>query len=434
MVALNHPQLDTCCRHAYITTLRKLGWGKVAALTQDGAKYSNTMAQLQDEFQNNQIQFIINRKVPMEATNMSLVWYLNQLRITPLFFQYLRDLKDRGAKIIIGDFHTNSARHILCEAYKAEMTQQQGFVWFLPGWFEPDWYDIDRMRRDKETKQVRNQTESKDKNGHSGTINMFVETEVGELPSCSTSEMILALDGHFSLVHANYAPDGNMVVGNRTVQEWKKEVKRRWMKTKEDYYKLFKEDSTSTKFIEKTYHLNKYSGYVYDAVWLYAFALHKLVGNQSNNSYIENWHSERTVKNLVNVIKNTSFLGVSGWINFDDKLSRLSNVRILQWLKNGSHGRIENEIGVYLPDYKRNINDTTDSKNRKMKKWNPDLINWQTTDGLKPLDNPKECGILSAFATKLDVDCQLAITFVFIINFSVLLLIICVLFLVFRRR
>ena len=136
----------------------------------------------------------------------------------------------------------------------------------------------------------------------------------------------------------------------------------------------------------------------------------------------------------MNVIKNTSFLGVSGWINFDDKLSRLSNVRILQWLKNGSHGRIENEIGVYLPDYKRNINDSTGSKNRKMKKWNPELINWQTTDGLKPLDNPKECGILSAFATKLDVDCQLAITFVFIINFSVLLLIICVLFLVFRRR
>ena len=60
-------------RHAYIATLQKLGWSKVAALTQDGQKYSDYMSSLQDEFQNNGIEFVMNRKFPKEATDMSMV-------------------------------------------------------------------------------------------------------------------------------------------------------------------------------------------------------------------------------------------------------------------------------------------------------------------------------------------------------------------------
>ena len=48
----------------------------------------------------------------------------------------------------------NAARHIMCEAYKAKMTQKQGFVWFLPGWFEKDWYDIDSLAKNKRRRQT----------------------------------------------------------------------------------------------------------------------------------------------------------------------------------------------------------------------------------------------------------------------------------------
>ena len=48
--------------------------------------------------------------------------------------QYLQDLKERGAKIIIGEFYASSARQIMCAAYKERMTQREGYVWFLPGW------------------------------------------------------------------------------------------------------------------------------------------------------------------------------------------------------------------------------------------------------------------------------------------------------------
>ena len=44
-----------------------------------------------------------------------------------------------------------------------------------------------------------------------GTIQMFEDTQVGILPSCSTHEMLQALHGHLSLVHANFAPEDSMI-------------------------------------------------------------------------------------------------------------------------------------------------------------------------------------------------------------------------------
>ena len=77
-----------------MTALKELGWRKVAALTQDGAKYSDYMSTLQvqystvqysrtqysdyistlqDEFKNNHMEFIMNRKFPKEAIDMKMV-------------------------------------------------------------------------------------------------------------------------------------------------------------------------------------------------------------------------------------------------------------------------------------------------------------------------------------------------------------------------
>ena len=49
----------------------------MAALSQEGAKYSDFMSYLQDEFQNNNIQFVINRKFPKDSTDMSMVGCLS---------------------------------------------------------------------------------------------------------------------------------------------------------------------------------------------------------------------------------------------------------------------------------------------------------------------------------------------------------------------
>ena len=75
-------------------------------------------------------------------------------------------------------------------------------------------------------------------------------------------------------------------------------------------------------------HPNKYSGYVYDAVWLYAKALDSLI--KQNKSYIQDIHSERSVNEFVKIIQQTDFQGVSGRINFvNGQHSRLSNVKVI---------------------------------------------------------------------------------------------------------
>ena len=89
LVVINPKRLNNWySRHAYISTLRSLDWKKVAALTQEGAKYSDFMSNLQDEFQNNNIQFVINRKFPKESSDMSMVTYhLSYLVIVSSSFQ-----------------------------------------------------------------------------------------------------------------------------------------------------------------------------------------------------------------------------------------------------------------------------------------------------------------------------------------------------------
>ena len=84
-----HYTVHTLSRHAYIATLKKLGWSKVAALTQDGQKYSDYMSLMQDEFQNNGIEFIMNRKFPKEATDMSMVIIQRVLKIKYSFQVHL---------------------------------------------------------------------------------------------------------------------------------------------------------------------------------------------------------------------------------------------------------------------------------------------------------------------------------------------------------
>ena len=119
-----------------------------------------------------------------------------------LFFQYLKDLKEKGAKIILADFYEPAARHVMCQAHKLSMTQAQGFVWFLPGWFKEEWYDIDRLRQKKQP----NNNEDSTSSGGDVNDDDVKMTALKHLPNCTTNELLQALDGALLLVHNNYAP------------------------------------------------------------------------------------------------------------------------------------------------------------------------------------------------------------------------------------
>ena len=306
----------------------------------------------------------------------------------------MEGLKEKGAKVIIGEFYASSARIVMCTAYRLGMTQREGYVWFLPGWFEENWYDVDNLKILKATMIQEGAEKPVDKNKG---VEIDIENTnriIGPLPDCTTSEMLEALSGHLSLIHKHIASNNQTPdVGNyKTVRKWKEYMaegfrnmsvtkrnnEKKSLDTEVDQDMKINESSdfnlTHSYAINdrtvKDATLNKYSGYVYDAVWLYAKSLDTLI-RQSNQSYIQNLHSKRTVEQFVSIIKKMDFFGVSGRINFLGK---------------------------------------------------------------KPLDNPKECGILSSFATNLDIECQLAITIAFIIGFVILLLILFVILLIFKRR
>ena len=342
----------------------------------------------------------------------------------------MRNLKERGARVIIGDFFENSARHIMCQAYKMGMTQREGYVWFLPELFEDNWYDIDMLKTFKSMNSSLDPFKSED--DFRSSINMYENSAVGILPNCTTKEMLTALNGHLSLMHANLAKDDKTIPDGRTVGEWKQDFKKHLNTTYYAYMANKRQPYVMDVRKGMTQDIN--SGYVYDAVLLYAKALHKLV-ELTNQSYIQNLHSDRTVNAFVKIIKDMDFNGVSGRINFKGRPSRLSNIRIMQWHTKNSK-LIKCEIGVYEPNYEL---DSMDSENDdevkgKMIVWDEQNLKWQTEDGMKPVDNPVECGVLSSFATDLNIKCQLAITFAFLMGLAVVIFILFVFFLVQKRR
>ena len=60
-------------RYVYLEIFKKFEWSKVASLALDGHKYSEYISHLQDVLQNEGINFITNRKFPVESPDMSMV-------------------------------------------------------------------------------------------------------------------------------------------------------------------------------------------------------------------------------------------------------------------------------------------------------------------------------------------------------------------------
>ena len=101
---------------------------------------------------------------------------------------------------------------------------------------------------------------------------------------------------------------------------------------------------------------------------------------------------------------------------------RLSEINILQlevFAKRNNNSSpslskqlVTKEIGLYKPDYRNNSSSLV---------WHDHKIKWKTKDGEKPLDEDRNCGVLTPFAIILDLECQLTITIAFLIGFGLVL-------------
>ena len=247
------------------------------------------------------------------------------------------------------------------------------------------------------------------------------EGALKQLPNCTTKEMLAALDGALSLVHNNYAPNSSNTVANITVAEWKDRLKKRLEIAREVWSGVDQTRPDSFNF-EGGKTASKYSGYVYDAVWVYAMALDKLI--QQDKALIQDLHSEKTVNAFVEIIKSLDFNGVSGRINFLDGNSRLSETKIMQLhvspeiLMGDDHPttiprKLEvRQVGLYVPEYPGLPSSLV---------WYDEDIQWKTEDGEKPTDEEVSCGVLTPLSLLLNLQCYLTITLTFILAFALVL-------------
>lgn len=253
-------------KYVYFTLFKKFQWKRVAALTEDGQKYTEYISYMQDILRDNDINLIGNIKFPRE-------------RELDVMTKYLQELKEKRARIIIADVNDQVARQVMCEAYKLQMTGAQGYVWFLPVWLHSNWYDID-LHNEK----------------------------LGSNISCSTDEMKKAIDGHFGVSHSYYGNDNDIMQEGITVGEWRRKYEQRCA--------------------SQNQRTSAYAGFAYDAMWTYALAMDKLL--KENQSYVFDLHSDHTVNRFTKIIAQTDFHGVSGHIKFIDGPSRLSIIKIIQ--------------------------------------------------------------------------------------------------------
>ncbi|XP_046676612.1 receptor-type guanylate cyclase gcy-4-like [Homalodisca vitripennis] len=261
-------------QQVYLQMLTKLNWRRVAALTEDGQKYTEYLSHLQDLLTSKNYSFVINRKFPAVRDKLAMR-------------SYLEEMKSRSVRIIIGDVYDSAAREMMCQAYQLQMTAYQSYVWFLPAWLAPDWYDTDRYNK---------------------------KSDSSETVPCSTAEMLEAINGHLSLSHAAWALDNAIMQTKQTVGEWKENLKK-----------------TVVGITNQTT-ISTYAGYAYDAVWMFALALDQL--NKEDPSALSNIHENNNTQRYMEILEKTDFYGVSGHIQFKGGSSRISVVEVIQWVDN----------------------------------------------------------------------------------------------------
>nr|XP_054917777.1 uncharacterized protein LOC126545795 isoform X3 [Dermacentor andersoni] len=279
-------------RFVYLKMLQALQWRRLAALTEDGHKYSEYLNLLHDDMQKLGLNFVTNRKFPHDHGTH------NGTHRSQDMSQYLADLKSRNARIIIGGFDEDAARAIMCEAYRQGMTGRDGYQWFLPTWLSQqeqrhrEWYNTE-----------------------------YYNQHFNESVNCTVGEMKVAIDGYMSLHPKAYADDNATMQDNKTVAFWKATYKQ--IATGQG-----REDSD-------------YGGYAYDAVWVFALAVDALF--KKNHSYTSSIHEDATFKELIRLINATDFHGVTGHVRFY-RSSRLTDVIIRQWVNGSQH-----HVGTYSP-------------------------------------------------------------------------------------
>nr|XP_043066492.1 retinal guanylyl cyclase 2-like isoform X2 [Drosophila bipectinata] len=256
---------------AYLDIMKVLDWSKVSFLYEtESVEYIST---LEENLKQRNFTLTINIKIDTNC---------NPTHIK----ENLQRLNQARSKIIIANLYYPTAAKTICEALKLKMTQQYGYIWFLPHELLKDFY------------------------GWQITVN----------DSCSAQDFHEAVNGHFSIMHTPFFNYSARMQEGRTIKDWK-----------ESYRTQYGSEPSS------------YSGFTYDAVWTYALAAHKLLLEDKNA--FNNLRTAKVINKFSEIIWETRFNGLSGNVYFTRGVpggSRALSLDLLQWRNTSFH-----RIGTY---------------------------------------------------------------------------------------
>lgn len=202
----------------------------------------------------------------------------------------LNDLKERRARIILMEIYDlKTATQIMCQAKNLNMTAEEDYVWIVPSWI--------------------------------GDSRISAQNTT----TCSREEVASALDSQFSFDFRSFGDDNQTVphLGNTTIGTWLKQ-------------------NNAT--------VSNYTGFIYDAVWTYAFAFDRLM-KSGNMTLEQSIHYPNQHNQFLDSIMATNFTGLSGRVEFAKDQSRRLPVIFSQrqgstWKRVGSEDSLTNSSMV----------------------------------------------------------------------------------------
>ncbi|KAK3589102.1 hypothetical protein CHS0354_017444 [Potamilus streckersoni] len=351
-------------RYVYEKFFKAMEWKQIGAIAEGGQEFPEYHLLLQDHLHQKGISVVVKRNIVRRSDTLDVS-------------QIFADLRAQNVRVIIADFFVFAARAVMCEAYRQRMTAHEGYVWFLPAWYPNDWWDVEYYNNPPSLGDPRPQ----------------------EHVPCSTEQMEYAVDGHFILSKTFSDSDDTMVIGGITVGQYKQQYK----------LGVGKADLDGTPF----------ASYVYDAVWVYALALDRLL--KSRPGALENLHSKENTDYFIKEVNRTDFQGVSGRIRFEGG-DRPGTIIIQQFFLNET--RI---VGRYTPK--------SGETEGELEIYNA-RIRWLTPSGVKPSDgNPEtENCMIENFRALFNVKCEIAIVIANVMGFGGFILVLLVILIIIKYR
>ncbi|XP_070554748.1 gamma-aminobutyric acid type B receptor subunit 2-like [Ptychodera flava] len=260
---------------ARLAFIRTAGWTRVATIHELVEPHTTTSSNLM--------------KGIVEA-NLTLVAAESFVRDPS---ERVRVLKEKDARIIIGNFYKAAARRVFCEAYKQGMYGPK-YVWLIIGYYSERWW----------------------------------ETDIEDL-DCTAEELRTALAGYFTVVWATLSSDPRPTASKFTAEQYMHQINAILNRT---HVTPTSQDPTA---------------YAYDAVWACALTLNKTINSLPGNKTLETLsYRDKEIADLWREeMTKTRFLGVSGPVAFNEEGGRKGVIMIEQ-----DKDSKEVEIGRYYAE------------------------------------------------------------------------------------